>query len=90
MIIFNIYEILESENRTQKLADNIATYIREKGYKTFSQSDESLIAEGKYDEAHRQSLLPNKTIAILGGLGWIGKNNLLIISEYGAAQCLGN
>lgn len=77
-----------TENKTHELADHIATYITEKGYKAFSQSDKSLLAEGKFDEPHKQSLLPNKTIALLGGLGWIGKNNLLITSEYGAAQCL--
>lgn len=86
---FDDDEYLITENKTHELADNITKYITEKGYKAFSQSDESLIAEGKYDEANRRSLLPNKTIAILGGLGWIGKNNLLITPEYGAAQCLG-
>lgn len=86
---FDDDEYLITENRTHELADNIATYITEKGYKAFSQSDESLIAEGKFDAAHKQSLLPNKTIALLGGLGWIGKNNLLLTPEYGAAQCLG-
>ena len=30
-----------------------------------------------------------KTIALLSGIGWIGKNNLLITPEYGSAQCLG-
>lgn len=86
---FDDDEYLITEHKTHELADNIAKCIIEKGYNAFSQSDENLIAEGKYDEAHRRSLLPNKTIAVLGGLGWIGKNNLLITSEYGAAQCLG-
>lgn len=86
---FDDEEYLLTENKTHELADHMAAYITGKGYKAFSQSDESLIAEGKFDAAHKQSLLPNKTIAILGGLGWIGKNNLLITPEYGAAQCLG-
>lgn len=86
---FDDDEYLLTENKTHELADHIAAYITGKGYKAFSQSDKSLIAEGKFDAAHKQSLLPNKTIAILGGLGWIGKNNLLITPEYGAAQCLG-
>ena len=38
----------------------------------------------------KESVLPHKTVALLGGLGWIGKNNLLITPEYGAAQCLGS
>ena len=75
---FDDDEYLITENRTHELADNMATYITEKGYKAFSQSDESLIVEGKFDESHKQSLLPNKTIALLGGLGWIGKNNATI------------
>ena len=41
-----------TENRTHKLADNMAAYIAEKGYNAFSQSDENLIAEGKFDAAH--------------------------------------
>lgn len=86
---FDDDQYLITENRTHELADEIAKYITEKRYKAFSQFGESLIAEGKFDESHKQSLLPNKTIAILGGLGWIGKNNLLITPEYGAAQCLG-
>lgn len=86
---FDDDEYLITENRTHELADNIAKYITEKGYNAFSQSDESLIAEGKFDAEHRVSLLPHKTVALLSGLGWIGKNNLLITPEYGAAQCLG-
>lgn len=78
-----------TELRASELSDSITEYITQKRYKAFSQSDASLIAEGKFDVEHKKSLLPNKTISILGGQGWIGKNNLLITSEYGAAQCLG-
>ena len=34
----------------------MAAYIAEKGYNAFSQSDENLIAEGKFDAAHKESL----------------------------------
>lgn len=78
-----------TEQKAGDLSDQMAELLVQKGYKAFSQSDASLIAEGKFVAAHKQSLLPDKTVALLGGLGWIGKNNLLLTSEYGAAQCLG-
>lgn len=78
-----------TEQKAGDLSDKIAALLIEKEYKAFSQSDASLIAEGKFDAAHKQSLLPNKTVAVLSGLGWIGKNNLFITPKYGAAQCLG-
>ncbi len=78
-----------TEQKAGDLSDQIADFLIQKGYKAFSQSDASLIAEGKFDVAHKQSLLPNKTVAVLSGLGWIGKNNLFITPQYGAAQCLG-
>lgn len=78
-----------TEQKAGDLSDQIAELLIQKGCRAFSQSDASLIAEGKFDVTLQQSLLPNKTIALLGGLGWIGKNNLLITCAYGAAQCLG-
>ena len=57
--------------------------------KAVSQSDTELLADGVFNFETKESVLPHKTVALLGGLGWIGKNNLLITPEYGAAQCLG-
>ena len=45
--------------------------------------------EGVFNFETKESVLPHKTVAQLSGLGWIGKNNLFITPEYGAAQCLG-
>ncbi len=39
--------------------------------------------------AYDTGTLPHKTVALLSGSGWIGKNNLFITPEYGAAHCLG-
>lgn len=86
---FDDDEYTLTEQKAGDLSDQIAELLVQKGYKSFSQSDASLIAEGKFDVAHKQSLLPNKTVALLSGLGWIGKNNLFITPKYGAAQCLG-
>lgn len=86
---FDDDEYILTEQKAGDLSDKIAKLLIEKGCKAFSQSDASLIAEGKFDVAHKQSLLPNKTVALLSGLGWIGKNNLFITPKYGAAQCLG-
>ncbi len=32
--------------------------------------------------------MPHKTIALLAGLGWIGKHNLLVTQEFGSAICM--
>lgn len=70
--------------------DRLAGFFAGKGYKALSQSDSGLLASNAFDFPTKTSLLPHKTIAVLGGAGWIGKNNLLITQEYGAAQCLGS
>ena len=48
---------------------------------------EALAMEGaarKYDTEALMTILPHKTSAVLSGLGWIGKNNLLTTEEYGS------
>ncbi|GFZ30011.1 iron-sulfur-binding protein [Clostridium zeae] len=80
-------EFWEKEHRAQELAEWVADFIVGKGYKAFAQSDGNLI-NGYFEEATKTSVLPHKKIAILSGLGWIGKNNLLIAEEYGCAFCM--
>lgn len=80
-------EFWEKEHRTQELAEWAADFIIEKGYKAFAQSDGNLI-NGYFEEATKTTVLPHKKIAILSGLGWIGKNNLLVTEEYGCALCM--
>lgn len=82
-------EILQKENATDILSDMMADYLSERGYSAFSQSDSNLISSGCFDGTYGKTSLPNKKIAVLGGVGWIGKNCLLVTPEYGSALCLG-
>ena len=82
-------EYVKTENRVGEVTDELAEFLVRKGYKALSQSDAGLLAEGVFNFETKESVLPHKTVAQLSGLGWIGKNNLFITPEYGAAQCLG-
>lgn len=74
-----------AELKTDKIADYIANYISSNGFKAFSQSEGNLTNAGDFDKNRKPTPLPNKKIAVLGGLGWIGNNNLLITPDFGSA-----
>ena len=78
-------EFTETEKRTDHLAEWTADYILAKGYRAFAQSEKNLIKQGNYNASTKSTLLPHKKVALLAGLGWIGKNNLLVTEEYGCA-----
>ena len=78
-------EFADKEQETDRIADRLAAYLDEKGCRAYSQSENSIEGNGDYDEDTMTSRLPHKTIARLAGLGFIGKNNLLITEEYGCA-----
>lgn len=86
---FDDDEFMLTEIEAGTLSDELADSLVGKGYQAHSQSDRALIADGMFDDATHTSVLPNKTLAVMGGAGWIGRNNLLITPEYGVAQCLG-
>jgi epoxyqueuosine reductase len=73
------------EKMTDRIADELAAFIASKGYSAFSQSEANLYRVGTYDEKNHRTPLPHKTIALLSGLGWIGKHDLLITLEFGSA-----
>lgn len=73
------------EKKTDRLADEIAGFLQQKGFNAYSQSEGNLARTGLYNEVIQQTPLPHKTIAHLAGMGWIGKHNLLVTPEYGSA-----
>ena len=79
------HEFADIEHGTDALADWLAEYLREKGYRAYSQSEKSNEQSGNYEEENLSTSLPHKTIARLAGIGYIGKNNLLITEEFGCA-----
>jgi Uncharacterized Fe-S protein len=85
--ILDHFEFSEKENGADKLAEWTADFIIAKGYKAYAQSERNLI-NGFYDVNTKTTPLPHKKIAMLAGLGWIGKDNLLVTQEYGSALCM--
>jgi len=81
-------EFGDKEHKSEDLADWLADYIRQKGYDAYSQSTENNWQNGNFDEKTKSIRLPVKTLARLAGIGYIGKNNLLVNDEYGCALTL--
>lgn len=81
-------EYLEKDQKVNELAEWLAIYIQQRGYRAYAQSENNNLQNGRYDEKTRTSALPHKTIARLAGLGFIGKNNLLVTEDYGCGFCM--
>lgn len=73
------------ETQTDSLADEMASYLTVNGYSACSQSEKHLSLTGRYHAPTKTTPLPHKTIALLAGIGWIGKHNLLVTPEFGSA-----
>ncbi|MDF2544628.1 MAG: hypothetical protein K0S47_4346 [Herbinix sp.] len=80
-------EFGDKEHRADELAEWVAGSISARGYHAFAQSERNLIND-YFNVSTKTTPLPHKKIALMSGLGWIGKNNLLVTQEYGCALCL--
>ena len=81
-------EFSDQEDVVDYLGDWLAEFFRQKGYQAYSQSDKNNAESGNFDKATKTANLPHKTIASLSGLGFIGKNSLLITKDFGSALCM--
>ena len=68
-------EAQNAERRMDTLAGKLAAALAEAGYHSLGKQ--------------KTGRLPHKTVALRAGLGFIGKNNLLVTPQYGCALLLG-
>ncbi len=81
-------EFHQKEIAVEELADNSASFLKSKGFSAYSQSIKNIYDTGFYEKKTKRTPLPQKTIARLAGIGWLGKHNLLVTYEYGSALCI--
>lgn len=81
-------DFAEGELRADRAADAIEVWLRAQHFEALSQSERSMAQHAMFDPETRSSLLPHKTLAVLAGVGWIGRNNLLVTENYGCRLTL--
>ncbi|MDD5067631.1 MAG: 4Fe-4S double cluster binding domain-containing protein [bacterium] len=70
------YEVLNQ--RLNLIASFLSSYLNQKGFRSLP-----IAAADRTDEENAMPTVSHKTIAHIAGLGWIGKNCLLITKEHG-------
>ena len=70
------YEVLN--DRLNLIASVLSSYLNQQGYRSLP-----IPAASRADEENAIPTVSHKTIAHIAGLGWIGKNCLLITPEHG-------
>lgn len=82
-------ELYRGEMNMYQLSDRLSEFLQGKGFDAYSLSDNNQVKSGAFDVVYSQTPLPIKTIAIMAGLGWIGKNNLLVTPGHGSGLTMG-
>lgn len=75
----------ELKKKAHGLYEIITTYLEELGYQ-YTRISSGIAADELHDLSEE---LPQKTVATLAGLGWIGKSTLLVSADYGPRIRLG-
>lgn len=75
---YNLYYSLNQKLNSIVMAGE--DFLKKNGFDAYAQTTERVeITQNKF------SRIPHKTVATRGGLGWIGKNCLLVTPQYGSA-----
>ena len=81
-------EFARKEASIDRLAERLAGFLIAGGHRSYAQSESNIARDGLFDVTSCASVLPHKTIALLAGIGWIGKDDLLVTHKYGSGFCM--